>query len=140
LNSSDPGAKLPGMANVLGDFITFLEESRELNQSEIARRAHLSQAVVNKAVQTLGHREPAAETYRALAEAFPSEWTAFLEAHPEYQAHLTRLYGWAFPAKIKPPTSDAARRLSAIEAELLRLLQLARTGKAARRGPRAAKP
>lgn len=76
-----------------------LVQHPDTSQSEIARRAGLSQSVVNKILVQTGNREPDPETYRALASTYEPDWTQFLREHPSASRELWSLYGWALAAE-----------------------------------------
>lgn len=85
-------AKFP----VLREFLGYLQASDpKLTQSEVGRRAGISQSVVNKILHGRGVGWPCIETYRSLAEAFPDEWRTFLAAHALYREALQRTFAWA---------------------------------------------
>ena len=83
---------------VARDFVRYLlARQPDLSQSAIARRCHLSFAVINKICVATGI-ECAPETYRKLADGFGMEWRDFLRDHSLARRDLLLQYGWVLAA------------------------------------------
>jgi transcriptional regulator with XRE-family HTH domain len=96
-------------------FVKRLVESGVVaSQSEIARRAGVSQGTVNKAFLETG--EPDVDTCRKIAEAYPIEWADHLRDHDEYREDLRRRFAWAFAGSPPIATSRTPESWRAIEA------------------------
>jgi transcriptional regulator with XRE-family HTH domain len=87
---------------VLLKFLTWLiDRDATLSQSEIARRAGLSQSAVNKIFKQRGVAQ-SAETYEALATAFPTQWADFLAEHTRLAEELREQYSFTKPLFVEP--------------------------------------
>lgn len=89
---------VPGERMVIREFLEWLQdEDPDLSQSEIARRARLSQSVINKILVKTGSpgNDASPDTYRLLAAAFSSRWAQFLKGHPDLRQQLLDQYAWA---------------------------------------------
>jgi transcriptional regulator with XRE-family HTH domain len=90
----------------LREFLKSLVHRGGYSQSEIARRAGVSQAVVNKILVGNSSREPAPATYKGICTAFSVEWEEFLLSHAESRENLRETYGWAIPARLTGQRSE----------------------------------
>jgi transcriptional regulator with XRE-family HTH domain len=91
---------------VLRDFLQSLIHNGRYNQSEIARRADISQSTVNKLLVGNSRQEPVPDTYKGICAAFSVEWVTFLGSHAEAREHLLETYGWAVPASLAARLSE----------------------------------
>lgn len=91
---------------VLRDFLQSLVHNGRYNQSEIARRAGISQSTVNKLLVGHSRQEPVPATYKGICAAFSLEWETFLRSHAEVREHLLETYGWAVPGRLATGTSE----------------------------------
>src|SRR5262245_49043380 len=97
------------MATQAGQLLDFLEhlqrEIPDLTQRDIARKAKLSQATANKIFRGRG-REPAPATWRAITEAFPKEWQAYLGEHESLRERLEKAHMWVHASAIRDYAPD----------------------------------
>ncbi len=77
----------------LRGFVTELHRKHRLSQTEIARRAGLSQGLIYKILAGLGTHQM--RTYKQLISAFPAEWSDYLRRHPSIRRELDQAFGWA---------------------------------------------
>ena len=99
----------------LRGLVTALHRKHGLSQTEIARRAGLSQGLIYKLLAGLG--TPQMRTYKRLIAAFPEEWSDHLKHHPSARREFHHTFGWALRTE---PEHDTWRRniRALLEAEL----------------------
>lgn len=93
---------------VIGPFIRWLQEERQLSQSEIARRARVSQGWLSRTALGSGARVPRPDLLRQLFDTFAEEWRTYRQEHPSINRELARLFGWAYPLQAAPDADDPA--------------------------------
>jgi len=89
---------------IIRDFIQYLQDRHSYSQSHIARKAQLSQGVVNKIMVGSHTRRPDVETFQHLTAAFALDWEEFLEKHPKLREELREYFRFALPAMVAPTT------------------------------------
>ena len=96
----------------LEGFVEELHRKRSLSQTEIARRAGLSQGAIYKILTGIGR--PQLATYQKLSRAFPEAWRDYLRRHPSFRRELADTVGWALdePSDTKRVLSDSVIELA----------------------------
>lgn len=106
---------------ILRAFIAWLQEQRpELTQSEVGRRARVSQSFVSKLMRGSAVRDPTVESHRQILGTFALDWVRFLAAHPTITTELERQYEWLRPV-FGVDRPDLTRVVSALEETVQRL-------------------
>lgn len=104
----------------------------DLSQSEIGRKAGLSQSMINKVMRQRGTAWPDAKTFRGVAGAYWREWVLFLETHPDVQRQLDEEFAWARGAL--PPAGTAEAPSQELAEARQTLTDLFSSGDRARQG------
>jgi transcriptional regulator with XRE-family HTH domain len=105
-------------SSILRDFVLWLRQrypDRMPSQMAFARRANVSQSLVNKLVNG-GPHVPDIESYRNVAEAYWVEWREFLGEHPVHRDRLAAAYRWAMALGPLPsPDPELTDALNIVE-------------------------
>lgn len=110
-------------SKVLKSFIEYLQERYpDLTQSGLARKAGVSQGLINKIVLGGNTTEPDPKTFRMIAESHLLDWQDFLRGRPNFSKSISEEFHWVETA-LERDKKDAPAPLDRDMAEALDLMK-----------------
>lgn len=111
---------------VLGPFISWLLETKNLSQSDVMRRTGVSQGWISRMISGSSRGEEGSLTTAGrLLQVFQDEWAEYLASHPAARKELEQRFGWLLPRSQRVRTMPAPARRHPAMAEAIEYLNTA---------------